>query len=161
MKKLVLFLLGVTLAVSQISAQTVSPTKTVKLLSSTQAVMNSVVNNPDMMVITGRIVDAETQLPITNAKINFDKFGDELVNAAIDKQGYYALAINKKEVGEQIRVIFKIEGYQRYTAKSVKCDKSYVDLDLNLWPDDSKQASTANIKYTLSDDPFNTLVIKF
>lgn len=161
MKKLVLFLLGLTIASSQISAQTVSTTKTVKLLSSTQAVMNSVVNNPDMMVITGRIVDAETQLPITNAKINFDKFGDELVNAAIDKQGYYALAINKKEVGEQIRVIFKIEGYQRYIAKSIKCDKSYVDLDLNLWPDDSKQVSTANIKYTLSDDPFNTLVIKF
>jgi hypothetical protein len=160
MKSLVLFLLGLTLTVGQLSAQSAAP-KSVKLLSSTQAVMNSVINNPDLMVITGRITDAETQLPITDAKINFDRFGEELVNAAIDKEGNYALAINKKEIGEQIRIIFKIEGYQRYIAKSVKCDKPIVDLDLDLWPDDSKQASSAHIRYTLSDDPNNTLVIKF
>ena len=160
MKRLVLFFAGLTLIVSQLSAQEVQ-FKTTKLLPTTQAVMNSVVNHPDLMVITGRIMDAETQLPITDAKINFDKFGDELVNAAIDKDGNYALAINKKEVGDQIRIIFKIEGYERYIAKAVKCDKPFVDLDLNLWPDGSKQASNANIKYTLSSDPLNTLVIKF
>jgi hypothetical protein len=159
MKNLILFLLSLTLLGGQLSAQ--STISKAKLLPSTQAVMNSVVNHPDLMIITGRITDAETTLPITDAKINFDKFGDELVNAAIDKDGNYALAINKKEVGEQIRVTFKIEGYQRYIAKAIRCDKPFVDLDLNLWPDDSKQASNAQIKYTLSDDPNNTLVIKF
>lgn len=157
MKKIVVLFAAIIAIASQVSAQSTHS----KLLPSTQAVLNSVVNHPDLMVITGRIMDAETQLPITDAKINFDKFGDELVNAAIDKDGNYALAINKKEVGDQIRVIFKIEGYQRYTAKAVKCDKPFVDLDLSLWPDGSKEASTANIKYTLSADPFNTLVIKF
>ena len=160
MKRLVLFFTALALAAGQLSAQS-SQAKQTRLLSSTQAVMNSVVNHPDLMVITGRIMDAETKLPITDAKINFDKFGDELVNASIDKDGNYALAINKKEVGDQIRVIFKIEGYQRYIAKAVKCDKPIVDLDLNLSPDDSKQSSNAIIKYTLSDDPYNTLVIKF
>ena len=160
MKRLVLFFTVLALAAGQLSAQS-SQAKQTRLLSSTQAVMNSVVNHPDLMVITGRIMDAETKLPITDAKINFDKFGDELVNASIDKDGNYALAINKKEVGDQIRVIFKIEGYQRYIAKAVKCDKPIVDLDLNLSPDDSKQSSNAIIKYTLSDDPYNTLVIKF
>ena len=160
MRSLVVFLLALTLAAGQLSAQSAEP-KSVKLLSSTQAVLNSVVNNPDLMVITGRIIDAETSLPITDAKINFDKFGDELVNAAIDKQGNYALAINKKEIGEQIRVIFKIEGYQRYIAKSIKCDKPVVDLDLDLYPDANSQASNAHIKYTLSDDPNNMMVIKF
>jgi len=160
MRKLVVFLSALCLAIGGLSAQE-AQAKPVKLLPSTQAVMNSVINHPELMIITGRIVDAETQLPITDAKINFDKFGDELVHAAIDKDGNYALSINTKEVGDQIRVIFKIEGYQRYIAKSIKCDKQYVDLDLNLWPENYKQASTANIKYTLSDDPFNTLVIKF
>ncbi len=159
MKRLVLFFLGLTIVSAQLSAQSVS--KTEKLLPSTQAVMNSVVNHPDLMVITGRIIDAETRLPITDAKINFDKFGDELVNAAIDKEGNYALAINKNEIGDQIKVIFKIEGYQRYIAKAIKCNKPIVDVDLSLWPDDNKQPSTANVKYTLSDDPFNMLVIKF
>jgi len=158
MKSLVLFILALTLTIGQASSQ---GTKSTKLMPSTQAVMKSVVNNPDLMIITGRIRDAESNLPITDAKINFDKFGDELVNAAIDKDGNYALALNRKEVGDQIRIIFKIEGYQRYIAKSVKCDKDIVDLDLNLRPDDSKQASSASIRYTLSDDPNNTLVIKF
>ena len=157
MKKLVLFLVGLTLGLGQLSAQTAQT----KLLPSTQAVMNSVINHPDLMVITGRITDAETKLPITDAKINFDKFGDELIHAAIDKDGNYALAISKTEVGDQVRIIFKIEGYKSYIAKSVKCDKTFVDLDLNLWPDASRQASNANIKYTLNDDPFGTLVVKF
>jgi hypothetical protein len=160
MKKLVLYLSVLVFTLSQLTAQATEP-KTTKLLPSTQAVMNSVVNHPELMVVTGKIMDAETSLPITDAKINFDKFGDELVNAAVDKDGNYALAINKKEVGDQIRVIFKIEGYQRYTAKAIKCDRPFVDLDLSLWPDDSKETSTANIKYTLSNDPSNTLVIKF
>jgi len=160
MKKLVLFMVVLSLAAGQLSAQT-DQTKPTRLLPSTQAVMNSVVNHPDLMVITGRITDAETQLPITDAKINFDKFGDELIHAAIDKEGNYALAISRTEVGEQIRIIFKIEGYKSYVAKSIRCDKTFVDLDLNLFPDACKQASNANIKYTLNDDPFNTLVIKF
>ena len=160
MKKLILFLVGLTLGVGQLAAQT-AQVKQTKLLSSTQAVISSVVNHPDLMVITGRITDAETKLPITDAKINFDKFGDELIHAAIDKDGNYALAISKTEVGDQVRIIFKIEGYKSYTAKSVKCDKTYVDLDLNLWPDASRQASNASTKYTLNDDPFGTLVVKF
>jgi hypothetical protein len=159
MKKLVLFLVGLSIGLGQVSAQSTA-VKT-RLLPSTQAVINSVVNHPNLMIITGRIIDAETKLPITDAKINFDKFGDELVNASIDKDGNYALAINKNEVGDQIRVIFKIEGYQRYIAKAVKCDKPFVDVDLNLWPDGSKESSNANIKYTMNDDSFNTLVVKF
>jgi hypothetical protein len=160
MKNLILVLLVLSLAAGQASAQS-EQSNTTKLLPSTQAVMNSVVNHPELMIITGRIMDAETELPITDAKINFDKFGDELVNAAVDKDGNYAIAINKKEVSEQIRITFKIEGYQKYTAKAVRCDKPFVDLDLNLWPDGSRQASSANIKYAINSDAFNTLVIKF
>jgi hypothetical protein len=135
--------------------------QTSKLLSSTQAVLNSVINNPDMIVITGKMVDADTHEPITDAKINFNRFGDELVNAALDKDGNYALALNKKEIGEQVRITFKIEGYQKYVAKCVKKDKAVVDLDLFLNPDYTNNPTSANMKYTLNNDAFNTLVIKF
>jgi hypothetical protein len=160
MKRLVLVLLVLSIAVGQASAQKCE-TKGVKLLSTTQEVLNMVVNHPDMLVITGKIRDAETKQPITDARINFDKFGDELMCAAIDKDGNYALALNKKEIGEQVRVIFKIEGYEKYIAKAVNSNKPIVDVDLNLWPDDSKSSSTADMKYKLSDDPFGTLVVKF
>ena len=161
MKKFIVILIGLGLMAGQVSAQGGVRDGKAKLLPTTQAVMNSVVNHADLMVITGKIVDADTYQPITDAKINFDKFGDELVNAAIDKEGNYALAIKKTEVGEQVRIIFKIEGYQKYVAKSVRTNSPVVDLDLYLRADESKDASTARVKYALSDDPFNTLVIKF
>jgi hypothetical protein len=161
MKRFFLILVGLGLMAGQVSGQSEVGNGKAKLLPSTQAVLNSAVNHPELMVITGRIVDAETFQAINDAKINFDKFGDELVNAAIDKDGNYALAISKKEVGDQVRIIFKIEGYQKYIAKSVRTNASVVDLDLYLRADESKQVSTANVKYALGDDPFNTLVIKF
>lgn len=160
MKRLVLILVSLGLMAGQVSAQSCAVGKS-KLLPSTQAVINSAANHPDMMVISGRIVDAETYQAITDAKINFDRFGDELVNAAIDKDGNYALALNKKEMGEQIRVIFKIDGYQKFIAKSIRTSSPMVGLDLYLKADESKESSTATVKYVLNDDPFNTLVIKF
>ena len=160
MRTFITLLLTMSLAAGQLLAQAETP-KNTKLLSTTQAVMNSMVKNPNLMIITGKIVDAETRLPITDAKINFDKFGDELVNAAIDKEGNYALALNKAEIGDPVRIIFKIEGYQRYIAKAVRKTKPVVDLDLYLSPDHCSQTSSARVTYSLSDDPFNTLVIKF
>jgi hypothetical protein len=159
MKKLVLILAVLGLMAGQASAQ--SCEKKAMLLPSTQAVMNSVVGHPEIVVITGKIVDAETYNTITDAKINFDKFGNELVSAAIDKEGNYAIALNKREIGENVRVIFKIEGYQKFIAKSIRTNTAIVGLDLYLKADESKSASTATVKYALSDDPFNTLVIKF
>ncbi|MFN8308771.1 MAG: hypothetical protein U0T73_02295 [Chitinophagales bacterium] len=131
-----------------------------KLLSTTQEVVNLMINHPDILVVTGKIYDAETQKPITDARINFNKFGDELLKAAIDKDGNYALAIQKKEIGDPISIIFKVEGYRKYTAYNIKKSAAVVDLDLKLQPDFSKENSSA-VKYVLNDDPFNTLVIKF
>lgn len=160
MKRLIAAFLCLSLIAANLSAQVTAHAQA-KLLPSTQAVINMLVSQPDLMVVTGRLTDADTKQPITDAKINFDKFGDELVNAAIDKDGNYALALNRKEIGEQVRIIFKIEGYQRYVARCVKSNNAVVDLDLNLWPDDGRPFNLANAKYSLSDDPYNTLVIKF
>ena len=160
MKKLFLILAVLGLMAGQASAQSCSHKAT--LLPTTQAVVNSAVNHPEVMVITGKIVDAESYKTISDAKINFDKFGDELVSAAIDKDGNYAIALNKKEMGEYIRVIFKIEGYQKYIAKSIKTSTPRVGLDLYLKAEESNQSSTAEVvKYKLNDDPYNTLVVKF
>ncbi|MFN8276671.1 MAG: hypothetical protein U0T84_04265 [Chitinophagales bacterium] len=131
-----------------------------KLVLSTQEVMNLMINNPNVMVVTGRILDAETRQPITDAKINFDKFGDELIKAAIDKNGNYALAIQKTEIGDPISIIFKVEGYHKYVASNIRKTANVVDLDLKLQPESSKELSSGT-RYMLNDDPFNTLVIKF
>ncbi len=127
------------------------------LLPSTQAVMNAVVSNPNLVIVTGRIVDALTNLPITDAKINFSKFGTELVNAAIDKNGNYALALDKTKLGDQIKLLFNVEGYDNFVAKALSKVAPIVDVDLRLTP----SSNNTTYKYTLSDDPFNKLVIKF
>ncbi|MBL7778847.1 MAG: hypothetical protein JNK66_11215 [Chitinophagales bacterium] len=125
-----------------------------------QAVMNHAVTNADVLVMTGKIIDATTGRPITNAKINIDKFGDELMQASIDEKGNYAMALNKSELGEPIRVIFKIAGYKRYVVKNVDKTVKYVDADIYLQPMESEEKSKASIKFELNPDPFNPLVIK-
>ena len=125
-----------------------------------QAVTNHAVTNPDVLVVTGKIIDAVTKLPIANAKINFDKFGEELLQASIDNKGNYALAMSKKELGEPVRVIFKVAGYKRYVIKKINKSSSYVDADIYLQPLDSNEKSAAQVKYIMNDDPFNTMVIK-
>lgn len=106
------------LVCGNLSAQNTLTAGNTNLTAGPQAVTNHAITNPDVLVITGKIVDAVTKLPVANAKINFDKFGDELLQASIDDKGNYALALNKKELGEPIRVIFKIAGYKRYVIKS-------------------------------------------
>lgn len=143
-----------------LSAQNTSTAGKTNLTAGPQAVTNHAITHPDVLVVTGKIIDAVTQKPISNAKINFDKFGEELIQASIDDKGNYALALNKKELGEPIRVIFKIAGYKRYVIKSVDKNQTYVDADIFLQPMDSDEKSNASIKYLMNDDPFNTMVIK-
>ena len=148
------------LVCGNLSAQNTLTAGKTNLTAGPQAVTNHAITNPDVLVITGKIVDAVTKLPIANAKINFDKFGEELLQASIDDKGNYALALNKKELGEPIRMIFKIQGYKRYVIKSVDKNQTYIDADIYLQPMESDETSTGNVKYILNDDPFNTMVIK-
>jgi hypothetical protein len=143
-----------------VSAQNTQTTGKNSLTAGPQAVTNNSVTNPDVLVVTGKIIDATTNKPVKNAKINFDKFGDELLQASIDEKGNYAIALNKKELGEPVRVIFKIAGYKRYVVKNIDKTATYVDADIFLQPLDSDTKSNAQVKYTMSEDPFNTMVIK-
>jgi hypothetical protein len=153
--------LGVLLALTcgNLSAQNTQTTGKTSSTTASQAV-SSQTPNPDLLVVTGKIIDATTKEPITNAKINYNKFGEELVHATIDEKGNYALVLNKKELGEPIRVIFKIAGYKKFVVKSVDKTVSHLDADLFLQPDGSEAKSNANIKYIMDNSPFNTMVIK-
>lgn len=148
------------LVCGNLSAQSTLTAGKTNLTAGPQAVTNNAIANPDVLVITGKIMDAETKQPIVNAKINFDKFGEELLQASIDDKGNYAIALNKKELGEPVRVIFKVAGYKRYVIKSIDKVQTYVDADIFLQLMESEEKSNANIKYQMNDDPFNTMVIK-
>ncbi|MFN8287256.1 MAG: hypothetical protein U0V74_10905 [Chitinophagales bacterium] len=148
------------LVCGNLSAQSTQKTGDNQLTAGPQAVTNSAVTNPNVLVVTGKIYDASTGKPITNAKINFDKFGEELLKASIDDKGNYALALNKAELGEPVRVIFKIAGYKRYVVKSVEKNANFVDVDVYLQPEGSEEKSSATVKYQMNDDPFNPLVIQ-
>ncbi len=143
-----------------VSAQDKSTTGETNLTAGPQAVTNHAVSNPDVLVITGKIVDAASEKPIGNAKINFDRFGEELIQASVDKAGNYAIALNKKELGEPVRLIFKVAGYKRYVVKNIDKNATYLDADIFLQPMESDEKSNASIKYIMNDDPFNTMVIK-
>jgi len=148
------------LVCGNISAQNTSTAGKTNLTAGPQAVTNHAITNPDVLVVTGKIIDAVTKQPISNAKINFDKFGEELLQASIDDKGNYALALNKKELGEPIRIVFKVAGYKKYAVKNIDKLQTYLDADIFLQPMESDEKSNANVKYIMNDDPFNTMVIK-
>ena len=164
MKTKINFILGITvllaLVCGNLSAQTTPAAGENNLTTASATVNNSASNNQDVLVLTGRILDAESKQPIKNAKINFDKFGEELMHASIDDNGNYSIVLNKKELGEPIRVIFKIAGYKRFVVKSVSKSVNNVTADLFLEPEEGQAKSNAKIKYVMDDSPFNTMVIK-
>jgi hypothetical protein len=116
MKTKINIILGVgfllALGCGNLSAQSTQTTAATTLPAVTTPV-STTATNQDVLVLTGRILDAESKQPIKNTKINFDKFGEELLHASIDDNGNYSIVLNKKELGEPIRVVFKIAGYKR------------------------------------------------
>lgn len=164
MKPKTTFILGLGLilafACGNLSAQTTPAGTQKSLTAGPQSVVNNVVTNPNVLVVTGKIMDAQTRKPISNAKINFDKFGEELLQASIDDKGNYALALNKKELGEPVRVIFRVAGYKRFVVKNLDKSATYVDVDVYLQPIESEEKSNGTVTYKMDDNPFNPLVIK-
>lgn len=155
MKKSLLTMTLVTLIVA-LQAQTVANQKQVP---ATQAVLTALITNPNVIVISGKLIDASNSKPITNAKINFDKVGSGVVNAAVDKDGNYALAINKDLIKNHATLSFKIDGYNDLKINRVNVKRELQQMDVRLLPIESHESP--NVKYVLSDDPYNTLVIKF
>jgi hypothetical protein len=154
------FSLMLFLSFNNLTAQNAQTTVQNPTANSSAPACKGASKNPDILIVTGKILDAETKEPIKNAKINFDKFGEELLQATLDEKGNYALALNKREIGSPVRIVFKINGYKRYIIKSVDKTKTNLDADIYLEPMDSDAKSNAKIKYVMSDDPYNTMVIK-
>jgi hypothetical protein len=132
-----------------------------KKFNHSQTVAAKASTDDNMLIISGKILDASTMQPVGKAKINTEKFGDELVQASIDNDGRYAIALRKDELGEPMRVTFKIPGYKRFVVKNIDKRQNFADINVLLEPEDSKQKSSGNIVYKMSSDPFNPLVLRF
>ena len=113
------------------------------------------------MVITGKLINADNKQPITNAKINYDSFGDEICYAAIDKDGNYTLVLDKAKSGKVLRILFQIKGFNQYTLKTLKNDAQQLALDLMLTPEGSKDKSIGDARYLIDADESGKLTIKF
>jgi len=155
MKKSLLTMTLVTLVLA-LQAQFVANEKQAP---ATQAVLTALITNPNVVVVSGKLIDASNSKPITNAKINFDKVGTGVVNAAVDKDGNYAVAINKDLVKNHASLSFKIDGYNDLKINRINVKRDLQQMDIRLLPVETHE--TPNVKYVLSDDPYNTLVIKF
>lgn len=132
-----------------------------KISNHPQEVASKASSDANVLIISGKILNAATLQPIGKTKINLDKFGDELIQASIDKNGNYALALKKDELGEPVRITFKIPGYKKFVAKNIDKSQSFIDINILLEPESSTAKSSAQIVYKMSSDPFNPLVLRF
>lgn len=147
------------LACGNLSAQKVQPT-VINQVNSVEPTNEDASANQDILVISGKILDAKTKAPVKYAKINFNSFGEEVLQASLDDKGNYLLTLNKKALGSPVRVVFKIDGYKRYVVKSLDKKAKQMTADIFLEPTSSDEKSNAKIKYVMNDSPFNTMVIK-
>ncbi|HRN94563.1 MAG: hypothetical protein M9931_01930 [Chitinophagales bacterium] len=167
MKKATLYFLGVMatlaiLSVSSFSQETVNISLHQKKSANQAQEVAAVASKDDnILIVSGKILNAITLQPIGKAKINLEKFGDELIQASIDQDGSYALALKKNELGEPIRISFKLPGYKKFVAKNIDKERSFVDINILLEPEASVTKSTGTITYKLNTDPFNPMVLRF
>lgn len=112
------------------------------------------------LIVRGKIMDAETGKPIGNARLNYDLFDKELMHGAVDEKGNYTLVLKKDELGAPVRLIFKVKGYKKFVARRINKHAGQVNVDVYLKPLESSEHSAADIRYIMSDDPYNTLVIR-
>jgi hypothetical protein len=157
MKKIFILLAGVSLIANTTFAQ--SSLICDKSSSVTQKVIQVAANNPNAMVISGKLIDAATSQPVKNAKLKFAKANEVVLNAAVDEKGNYAIAVDKSAMGKSVNILLKIAGYEDFKMKKINKNSNLHQADMRLVPDEKNQS--AAIKYHLSDDPYNTLVIKF
>ncbi len=132
-----------------------------KKFNEAQQVASKASLDDNLLILSGKIIDAETKAPLGKTKINLSKFGDELVQASIDNDGKYAIALRKDQLGEPTRITFKVPGYKRYIIKNIDKRQSFVDVNIVLEAEGSREKSSANVVYKMSNDPFNPLVLRF
>lgn len=150
------------LSVSSFAQETVNISLHQKKMGShPQEVAAKASSDANVLIVSGKILNAATLQPIGKTKINLDKFGDELMQASIDKNGNYALALKKDELGEPVRITFKIPGYKKFIAKNIDKSQSFVDINILLEPETSTVKSSGEVVYKMSTDPFNPLVFRF
>lgn len=115
----------------------------------------------NVLIISGKILNANTQQAIGKTRINLDKFGDELLQASVDMDGNYAIALKKNELGEPIRITFKVPGYKKFVVKNISKNQSFVDVNILLEPETLTNKSTNEVQFQNNNDPFNPMVLRF
>ena len=125
----------------------------------TQTVLNILARHPNALVVSGKLYNAANGKIISDAKLNLSKLNAGVLAAAVDKDGNYAVALNKDLVNQNTTLTFMIDGYKDIKLKKVKMNKDHYVQDVRISPEEKKDPTV--IRYVLSDDPFNTLVIKF
>jgi HSP20 family molecular chaperone IbpA len=153
--------LGLILGVFGNTASAQEAAKTTDL--STSKAVATTVANPNFLVVTGTVYNAKTKLPITDTRINLDKFGEELEQASMDNTGNYLMSLKKDELGEPTRIIFKVPGFKKFIAKNIDMTANAVNIDIYLEPEDEAGKSTSKVTYSyeLNSDAFNTVIVEF
>lgn len=128
-------------------------------IPATQTVLNILAKQPNALVVTGKLYNAASGKVISDAKLNLSKLNAGVLAAAVDKDGNYAVALNKDLVNQNTTLTFMIDGYKDIKLKKIKMNKDHYVQDVRISPEEKKDPTV--IRYVLSDDPFNTLVIKF
>lgn len=127
-----------------------------------QEVANLLTTNPNAIILTGKVIDIVNHHAITNGEISLSGAGKELIDATVDHNGIYAIALDKSELRFPIHVKIRIEGYKKFIIKDLMPTSDVIYSDILLTPEqDVYYHDEPSKKILMTDDPFTKLIIQY
>jgi hypothetical protein len=124
--------------------------------SNTNAQSKNFLNTQDVLILKGKLVEAETLKPIQQSIVNLDLEESGMLLFDMDEKGNYLMVFNKEHLSFPFKMSFNFEGYEDFEAKKITAKDDFVKMDIELEP--IKEQSTVQIPTKMKKWESNAVV---
>lgn len=128
---------------------------------STAEVLNMQLNNQNLVIVSGYFVNSKTGDALQNVSFRLNDEKPEIVSCAIDKNGRYVIAVDKRYVENDLQIRFKIDGYKKTATMNIPLTEDLVYKNIALRENQNISYEQADKTVYMTDEPFSVLVWKF
>lgn len=102
--------------------------------STVNAQSKNLLNTQDVLILKGKLIDAESLNPIQQSVINLDVEKSGMLLFDMDENGNYLMVFNKENLSFPFKLSFDFEGYENFEAKKITYKEDFVKMDIELTP---------------------------
>lgn len=130
--------------------------------SNTNAQSKNLLNTQDVLILKGKLVEAETLKSIQQSIVNLDLKESGMLLFDMDENGNYLMVFNKEQLSFPFKMSFNFEGHENFEAKKITAKDDFVKMDIELEPiKEQRMVNTqAKMKKWESNAVVSTIVVK-